>query len=399
MPYYAWKGITLQGLMKSGKMFAVNQETLDAQLFKRDIALIKNKTAFTYLLPRITIKTQAQFFDQLATLLDAGILVPQALSLVRDTMGHVRMQLLLSDITADVERGLALSSALERQKQCFDDRMVQMVFIGQESGSLPVTVKALSVHLETVFAFREKIKSAAMAPLISFIFFIAIVLLIVIFLMPTMASIFNSLNQPMPFITRIFLSASTFLRSWQGLLLTLAGLGVLFFVLKKLFRRECVKRSIDKLALKIPFVRDIVLDTQRAWYLESTALLISGGMQLVPALAIAQRSFSNSILQEQGREIQLAVAAGTSFSKAMSSVDSELFPYDCCAIIQVGENAGSLAPALHKAALDARTRALRHGAFISRVIQPLLLIILGLMITLLILAVYTPILTISWTVG
>lgn len=399
MPYYYWKGVTLEGAVKAGRLFAVSPEALDQQLFKRDIALIKFDEAFTWFLPRLSVKTQAQFFDQLATLLDAGILVPQSLSLVRDTMGHVRMQLVLADIAKDVESGYSLSNAMQNQQDCFDDRMVQMVFIGQESGSLPVTVKALAIHLETVIAFREKIKSAAMSPLISFIFFIVIVLVIVIFVMPTMASIFSSVNQPMPFITYSFLSASQFLRSWYGLLITGTVMSLIVLGLRAMFMHKAVINAYDKIVLKIPFLRNIVLDTQRAWYLESVALLISGGMQLVPALQIAQRSFTNSVLQEQGRQISLAVAAGASFSNAINAVQSDLFPHDCVAIIQVGEDAGALANGLQKAALDARARALRHVSFISRVIQPLLLIVLGLMITLLILAVYSPILTISWTIG
>lgn len=398
MPYYKWKGVTLNGTIKSGKMFAVNQEALDQFLFNRDIALIKIDSTHTMLVPSITLKTQAQLFGQLATLLDAGILVPQALSLVRDTIGHVRMQLLLADITADVERGLSLSAALERHTPIFNERTVQMVYIGQESGSLPITVKTLAVHLETVIAFREKIKSASMTPLISFAFFIVIVLIIIIFVMPTMAAVFSSVNQPMPLVTKAFLAISQFLKSWYGLLITCVGLGLGYVGIRKLLTRDAIKRTVDQYILKVPFFGKIIIDTQRAWYLESVALLISGGMQLVPALRIAQRSFTNGVLQEQGKAVQLAVASGSSFSKAMSQISLELFPYDCIAIIQVGEDAGALASALEKAAADSRNRALRHIGFVSRIIQPALLVILGLMITLLILAIYTPILTISWSI-
>ena len=311
MPYYHWKGVTLDGSVKSGRMFAVTLQALDNHLFKRDIALIKADEAITWFLPRITVNTRAQCFDQLATLLDAGILVPQALALLRDTAGHVRMQLLLTSITDDVEHGLALSTALERQKGYFDDRIVQMVYVGQESGSLPVTVKALATHLDTIIAFREKIKAAAMAPLISFAFFIVIVFVIVIFVMPTMAAIFSSVNQPMPFITRAFLSASQFLRSWYGLLITSIALVLAIFGLRRAFKRESVSRAYDRIILKVPFFNDIVLDTQRAWYLESVELLISGGMQLVPALRIAQRSLTNTVLQEQAKAITQAVASGS----------------------------------------------------------------------------------------
>ena len=152
------------------------------------------------------------------------------------------------------------------------------------------------------------------------------------------------------------------------------------------------------MVINMPYVRDITYDTQRAWFLDSLVLLVKGGMPLVPALSIAERSCVNSRIYEYVSTISHAVALGSPLSIALEQCPGEVFVPESIAIIAVGENIGQLVSALSQTAEISRTRAARSIAFITTVIQPLLLIILGLMIMLLILAVYAPIFTLSWAI-
>ena len=146
----------------------------------------------------------------------------------------------------------------------------------------------------------------------------------------------------------------------------------------------------------MPYVKDIIYDTQRAWFLDSLALLVRGGMPLVPALSVAERSCVNSKIFSYLITIEKSVAAGTPLSIALEQCPGGLFSPETIAVIAVGENVGQLGAALETAADVSRTRATRSIAFITTVVQPLLFIILGLLIMLLILAVYAPIFTLSW---
>lgn len=398
MPYYHWKGVGLSGGIKTGYAFACSPLALDLLLFKRDIAILSCVVSSTLFLPSITKETVKNFFERLAVLLRAGVLLPEALAMLRDTMGHVRMQLVLDDIVQQVVVGIPLHKALIMHQAIFDERMVQMVYIGQETGSMPIVVQAMATYLETVLAFRAKIKSAAMAPTISFLFFLAVIAVIIVGIIPTLASVFNSVNQQLPAITGFLLATSNFLRSWFGLFVVVVIAGITFFGIRRLLLSPRFKQLYDGLILKIPFVRDIAYNTQRAWFLDSLALLIGGGMPLVPALSIAERSCVNSKIYEYVSTIGNAVAAGSSLSAALQQCPAELFDPESIAIITVGENVGQLAAVLSQAADISRNRATRSLAIIANVIQPLLFIILGLLITLLILAVYAPIFTLSWVI-
>ena len=398
MPYYRWKGVDLCGRSKTGRLFASSASTLDMHLFKRDIALTSCNTLPVHFLPAINKQTIMQFFERFATLLRAGVFVPEALAILRDTMGHVRMQVVIDDIAQQVDHGTPLHQALASHGDIFDERMAQMVYIGQETGSLPITVAAMASYLETVLAFRAKIKAAAMVPVISFLFFLAIVVVIVIGIIPTFASVINSVNQPLPMITRLLLAASNFLRSWVGLLTVGLGAFIIFVSTRWLFRRPKVKQMYDFIVIHVPFVCDITYDTQRAWFLDSLVLLVRGGMPLVPALSIAQRSCVNNKIYEYVSTISNAVSHGSPLSVALEQCPGGLFAPESIAVIAVGENVGQLVPALSQTADISRNRATRSITLITTVIQPLLLILLGLMITLLILAVYAPIFTLSWAI-
>lgn len=399
MPYYQWKSVGLSGRMKTGKIFAQSAEGLDQILFNRDLALVSCKEASIKFLPLISKETIKQFFERLATLLRAGVLVHEALAILRDSMGHVRMQILIDDIAQWVQRGKPLHIALAEYPNIFDERMVQMVYIGQETGSLAITVQAIANHLDTVLGFRAKVKSAAMVPLISFLFFLAIIAVIVIGIIPTFATVFASINQPLPTVTRSLLVISDFLRSWYGIvILGLIGL-IIFALIRWLFQHPKVKRTYDQIVIHAPFLRNIMYNTHRAWFLDSLVLLVHGGMPLVPALFIAQRSCSNSVLYEYLSTIGTTVALGSPLSVALQRCPGNFFSPEDFAIVAVGENIGQLAPALAQAAQLSRNRATRSIMIITMVIQPLLLIILGLMITLLILAVYSPMFTLSWAIS
>lgn len=396
MPYYHYKGVDLSGRIRSGRMYAASTKMLDQFLFKRDIALLSCNHVSLYFVPSITKETAKHFFERFALLLRAGVLVPEALTILRDTMGHVRMQIVLEDITRQIQRGVPLHHALAAHHNLFDERMVQMVYIGQETGSLSVTMQALANYLQTVLAFKSKVRSAAFVPLMSFLFFVVIVFVVIIGIIPTFVSVLNSVNQPLPWITRVLLAISSMMRSWLGLSLMVVSATLGVWAIRAASRNMRAKQLYDSCVLCVPYVKDIIYDTQRAWFLDSLALLVRGGMPLVPALSVAERSCVNSKIFSYLITIEKSVAAGTPLSIALEQCPGGLFSPETIAVIAVGENVGQLGAALETAADVSRTRATRSIAFITTVVQPLLFIILGLLIMLLILAVYAPIFTLSW---
>lgn len=398
MPYFRYRVVNLLGRFKTGRMFAANTCDLDSILLKRDLAFISATEASTIFLPRITKETVMLFFERLSMLLHAGVLLPDALIVLRDSFSHVRMQLVIADLYAKVEQGIPLHSALEKHKDIFDERMVQMVYIGQETGSLAITVRALAEYIQTVKTFRSKIKSAVMGPLISFMFFVVIVLILIVGIIPTMASVFESAHQQLPAITQTLLTVSGWLRSWYGISLVLFIVIAVITVLKTIKNNVRAKHTYDKVILRVPFVYRFVYDAQRVWFLDSLVLLVKGKIPLDAALSIAQHSCTNSIVRAYVATLEQAISQGKSLTSAFQQCPGEFFSQEDHAIIAVGEKACQLSIALEHIADNSRDHVSRSVTYITTVIQPLLLIILGFMITLLILAMYAPMFTLSWVI-
>ena len=398
MPYYYWKGIDLSGCVHAGKMFAASSSALDVFLFKRDIALIFYRPVSIKFMPAINKETTKQFFERFAILLRSGVLVPQALMIIRDTIGHVRMQVLLEVVTSEVERGVQLHEAMARYASVFDERMVRMVYIGLETGSLSLTMEVLAAYLQTVLTFKEKVRAAAMVPFISFLFFVLVVLVVIVLVIPTFVSVLQAVNQPLPAVTSTLLAVSNFLRSWVGLATGVLILASIILAIRLAPKNIRSKRFFDGIIIRIPFIRDLVFDMQRVWFLDSLALLVRGGMPLAQALSVAERSCTHTQICGYMTTVSKAVAAGMPLSIAFEQCPGNLFSAEFIAIVAVGENIGQLGSAIAQAAEISRARAARVISFITNIIQPMLFVLLGLLVALLILAVYTPIFTLSWVI-
>src|SRR5579872_1850639 len=169
MPYFNWHGIALSGASKKGKLFARTQNELDAILFKRDIALLDCSLASpSRWLRSVSISTKIQFFRQLAALLQAGVLLPEALTIVTEQLDNPRFQEVVYAVANQVHQGKSLGQAMAQYPQLFDSLMIHMVQVGHQAGALAAALDMLSDYLESVVAFQKKIRSAAIMPALTF---------------------------------------------------------------------------------------------------------------------------------------------------------------------------------------------------------------------------------------
>lgn len=292
---------------------------------------------------------------------------------------------------------MPLHQALSYYPALFDSVMIHMVNAGQEAGALTLSLQILAQHLETKQNFYKKIRAAALLPVLSFFFFISIALVIFIVIMPLFIPIFESMQQEVPTLTQWLMQVSEFLRSfkvvaWTGALGSLLWLGYVVMGKKKR------KQIIDKLALQVPGIR-IITVYSATFSFRSVATLLSGGVQLVPALHISKQAVNNAILREQLDDIKEAVAAGNSLQQALVLHPGPFSRPDIEAMVTVAEESGQLASMLATIADDQHERLERTLSLYSMLVQPCLMIILGVLIALLIVAVYIPILSLSYAIS
>lgn len=398
MPYFAWKGVTLTGSQKHGKSFARSSQLLDEKLCKRDIALVSCSAARTWLLPPLGRSWIVSFFEQLASLLQAGILLPDALAIIADHCHHIRLALIIEKVGSDIQHGFTLSSALEKHASVFDTIMVQLIAVGQEAGKVTASINALVSYLNSVADFRKKMRSAAFMPAISLFFFLVVFILIVFIMLPRLTDMVGTAKDQLPAITRFLLSISGFLRGWN-LVFTSAVVAGLSAAVIFWFKKPSQQRMRDWLSLHIPFLGTITIDTQIGWFFSACALLIHNGLSVVPALTIAKQTVHNHILRNEIDTIINKIAAGGPVWSAIEQANETYFLPETAAIVQVGEQSGSLDSAFDKVAQRYQARALSTLTIVTTVIQPLMLVILGLLVALLIIAIYAPLFTISSTIG
>jgi type IV pilus assembly protein PilC len=391
MPYFSWYGVDLRGKTRTGKLFARSEKDLNSTLLKRDIAVMRcHQSAPLFLRRSIPLSCKLYFFQQLSVLLSSGILLPDALKILSEQVDHVYFQEIVGSLVDAVRSGVPLSDALNRYPAVFHGVMITMVQAGQESGSLAASLAALSDYLETDQLFRKRLLSAALGPLFTLGFFIVVSLIIFIGIIPRFATIFIAVNHDLPYLTTVLVAISSFVSSWRMLVVGVL-MAMMALVAQSYVRSEQGRWTVSRWSLRMPFIGPIVKKSFVVYFLRSLALLLEGGVPLVSALAIAKGSISNKVLQEYVQDVQYEVEAGSSLSQAMAVHQEDIFGQDILAIVSVGEESGNLGSTLRRLAGHYQEKVQRMLTLITTLIQPLFMIILGVLVTLLILAVYLPI--------
>lgn len=398
MPYFSWSGIDLKGNIHKGRLFARSQQELDSLLFKQEIALLScNQTRKRFALKRVSIDQKIRFFSQLSQMLNSGVLMPDALMVIGSQMHHAQFQAIVSRIAQSVYEGKSLSQALA-EHSIFDPLMIKMVAVGEESGRLASCVSMLAEYLEMKAEFSKKLRAALLVPAISLAFFGIISMVIFVFIVPQFVSMFASVKQELPALTRHLLSLSALLRSsvaliWFGIIALSA------FIFNRMIKTEQGQALWDSFLLKVPFIGSLIKESSLAYYLHALSMLLGGGVQLLPALKIAKQTVNNKMVSGQLTRIEQEVEEGHSLSQAMIHDPAQMFNSEIVSVVRVAEESGQMSQILARAASGLQEQVKRIISLITVLANPLLMIILGLLITFLIFAVYLPIFNLSNVIG
>lgn len=394
MPYFQWEGITLHAKTRHGKTFARNIQELDSFLFKRDIALMFVKQARMPLIGyRITTRNSIDFFHHVASLLSAGLLLPEALLVVQDQLSSPRLQEVVESLAVMVHEGCSLSEAVKRYPQLFDDFIVHMIHVGQETSSLSVALMLLATHLELVMHFRKKLREAALMPCLTMLFFGIVTLGIVVGIIPYFATLFASFGQELPLLTQWLIKASCFARSWY-MVLTVVGI-MLLSLAGKVYYRLKGKIVIDRACLKVPYIGRLMYSSNQVYFLRACALALDRGLSVPQSVMLAKKTLTNSYLQSRIEFIEQEIIMGNSLSGAMAQHPDQLFDQQLLSMIKVGEESGELSAMMYRTVALYEEEVKKSLTFITTIMQPLCVILIGLLITLLICAVYLPIIQLA----
>ncbi len=390
MPSYNWKGIDWYGNIYYGKDFARSFNDLAKKLLNQEIGLLSANYALkTSFFNKISISTKFHFFKDLSILTESGIKLHKALDIIANRTKTSLFNKIIEEIAFDIKEGAEFSQSMQRYPKIFDNLIIQIVQAGEESGKTVESLKLLSLHLEKQDKFLRKLRSALLLPAITFTLFMITTLIIFIIIIPSFSAVLSS-YKTLPSSTQKLLNLSQFISNLNPILVITTFLFFLIISLR-ILKKPKVKSFFDLFLLKIPFLGKIIKYFNLAYFLQSVSLLLFGGVNLSKALLLAKNSINNSFINNDLNKVSENVSMGLTLNESFKNLPTLNCIPDLIEMINIGEESGNLGFMLNQAALIYFDKIDEFLALFLTVTQPILMIILGLITSLLIFSVYIPI--------
>jgi len=387
---YVWEGTDKKGKRIKGKMLAVSEAAVKADL-RRQGVLAKSVRKEMQLFKsgkKVDAADIALFARQLATMLQAGIPMVQCFDIIGNGHEKPSMQKLVLAIKSDIESGTSLHEALGKHPLYFDDLFVNLVEAGEQAGALETLLDKIATYKEKTEALKKKIKKALFYPAAVMAVAVIVTVILLIFVIPQFESLFKGFGADLPAFTQMVINMSKFVQE-SGIYIALVagGAGYAFFYFKK--RSRPMRRGLDRMLLKAPVIGPIMEKAAIARYARTLATMFAAGVPLVEALTSVAGATGNIVFEEATLRIRDEVSTGQRLQRSMESTG--LFPNMVIQMIAVGEESGSLDAMAGKVAdfyeadVDAAVDAM------SSLLEPIIMAILGVLVGGLVIAMYLPI--------
>ncbi|HEX4879459.1 MAG TPA: type II secretion system inner membrane protein GspF [Limnobacter sp.] len=331
------------------------------------------------------------FTRQLASLLQARLALAQALAALVEQAEKPLIRERINSIRSEVTSGTALSQALASYPKAFPEMYVATVAAGENTGDLGGVLSKLADALEARQALQQKVSAAFIYPAIVTVVALMVVVGLLTYVVPQVVSVFENTNQALPTLTVVMIALSDFLRAWGWLLaLTLVAASYAF---RNALKNKAFKLRFDDAVLGLPVVGPFVRAVNTARLASTLSILVGSGVPILKALAAANRTLGNSALQLAMVDVQERVKEGSPLSKAMGK--SGLFPPVLTHLVASGEATGQLAAMLERASDSQRTEVERKAMWLTSLMEPVLILVMGLIVLLIVLAVMMPIIEVN----
>lgn len=371
----------------NGEVSAFTEEEARKKLAKHGIRPLQITRVKTSSKRKITQEDITVFTRQLSTMIKAGLPLMQAFEIVARGHGNPSMTEMLMEIRGEVEQGSSLSRAFSNHPKYFDRFYCNLVAAGETGGVLESLLDKLAIYKEKTQAIRKKVKTALTYPVSVIAVAIGLVFVMMIFVLPAFKEVYANMGAELPALTQTVMDMSDFFVSYGWMVLIALGFAIYGF-LKLKARSIKIQRRMDAILLRMPIFGDIVRKGTIARWGRTTATLIAAGVPLVDVLDSTAGAAGNLIYEEATREIRTRVIQGLSMTSGMRA--TELFPNMMLQMSSIGEESGSLDDMLNKAAEFYEDEVDNAVGRLSAMMEPIIIVILGLVIGTLLVAMYLP---------
>lgn len=334
------------------------------------------------------------FNQELLVLLRSGLPILQVLDTISERMEHGRVREVLREIREDVRGGAVLSEAFAKHPGYFPHLYIASLRAGERSGDLPVTLGRFIAYQKRVEAIKNRVKSASFYPLLLSIAVVTVVLFLLFYVIPSFTQIYADARVELPLATRTLIALTGFLTRWIWLiapLLVLSGFAVAAFL-----RTERGALWRDRLLLRVPFFGGLVLEYALLGYCRTLGTTLASGIPLVQAMQMSRGTLNNRILEGRLLRAVRRIEEGMSVSEALA--ESAFVPGLALRMIAVGETTGALSEMLGDVADYYEGQVERRLERLTTLIEPLMMMTMGLLIGAIVVAMYIPIFQLAGTV-
>ncbi len=405
MPVYSFEAISAAGDTRKGVIEADSAKAARGLLRAQALVPLKVESVSAQSGSNESVRAgktrrQARVFSatalaiwtrQLAGLVSSGLPLERALSSLSDEAEKAPERELVAILRAEVNGGTAFAKALAQHPREFSDIFVAVIGAGEQSGNLGLVLERLADDLEEQHALKSKLIGAALYPAIVSLVAVVIVLFLVTYVVPQVASVFAGSKRALPLLTVIMINTSAFLRSYGWLLLLVLAGGIVGMRLA--LANDPFREKFDAAWLNLPILGKMSRSYNSARFASTLAMLASAGVPILKALQAAAQTLSNRAMRTDALDALVLVREGAPLASAL--VQKKRFPGLLAMFARLGEQTGTLPLMLQRAAKQLSTEVQRRALQLATLLEPLLIVAMGLVVMLIVLAVLMPIIQLN----
>jgi general secretion pathway protein F len=405
MPAYSYEALNLQGQLCKGVIEADTVRTARSVLRTQTLIPLHVETVgrgrrtdtgtglnFAIFAARSFSASELSVWTrQLAGLISAGLPIERALTALTEEAEDLRQRDLVATLRADVNAGSSFATALSLHSRDFPLTYVSVVGAGEASGQLGQVLQRLADDLEEARNLRAKLVGAAIYPAIVTLVALTIVIFLVSYVVPQVASVFIGSKRALPWLTVALLGLSDFVRAW-GLAL-LGALALALMAVRLALRKPALQERFDAGWLRLPLIGRLARHYNAARFAGTLAMLVGAGVPILKALQAAAETLSNQAMRADALDVLTQIREGSPFGLAIAH--KKRFPGLLSMFARLGEQTGELPLMLQRAATQLATEVQRRAMNLATILEPLLIVLMGAAVMLIVLAVLLPIIQLN----
>ena len=392
MAKYAYKGVDSTGKAKRGTIEANNEDQAKAKLKSEGFTIEdfgESKDIEIKIPKKVKNKDLSVFCKQMGSVLRAGVPVIAALDMMSQQMEHETLKDATVDAMNFVQKGGTLANGFRQHRKVFPDIMSNMVEAGESSGKLEICFERLASQFEKDGHIEAKIKGAMTYPIIVLLVVLGVVVLMLVAVIPIFANMFEEMGTSLPAATQLLVDLSNFMvAKWYIVLAIVVGIVVGINVFKK---TDAGQKFFGSAAIKMPVFGDLNVKTAAATFARTFATLLASGISMIDAVDQTAGVLKNRVIRDKIRECKVQVARGVPLSKPIKDMD--IFPIMLPQMMHIGEETGNIEDMMEKVADFYEDEVEIATDALTAMMEPLIIVVLATVVGGMVLAIYSPILS------